>query len=189
MASVVAFDFPPGRGPVLKALPLHHSPLADLHRGADSDTRHVRHVPQNDTRSPAADQDVSPAGKIENFLGRVTRQALVADLETLEQGGAAFDAVIDDTIRHMQVLGEFMLDQFVEYQLQPHPIGDTLSDLPAAGAHFPRHRDDRHHVLPWFRRSARRCSLSVFRWPSIIAGSSAADAPDVSCAAPVSPAP
>ena len=65
----------------------------------------------------------------------------------LAQRGAAFEKVMDGTIPHMQVLREIMLDHLVENQRQPHFVGNTLCDLPAAGTHFPRHRNDRHDVL------------------------------------------
>src|SRR5215207_7836928 len=105
MRSVVAFDFEPRGAPVREAGSLHHRLLADFHGGTDADARHVRNLSQNDTRSPAADQDVSLFRDLEDFLGRVARQALATDLPTLAQRGTAFEKVMDGTIRHVHVLG------------------------------------------------------------------------------------
>ena len=65
---------------------------------------------QNHARAPAADHDVSLVRQIEDFLGRITREALAAGLQALEQRGAAFEQVMDGTLPHMQMLGDVMLD-------------------------------------------------------------------------------
>ena len=69
---------------------------------------------------------------------------------------------MDGALPHVQVLGDVMLDQLVQNNREPQLVGDALRDLPAAGTHFPRHGYDRHHVLLWFRRSARRFAFTLF---------------------------
>ena len=123
----------------------------------------MRHVAQNHAGAPAADQHVAVVGQFEDFLGRVACQALAADLQALEQRGAAFEKVMDGTLPHVQVLGDVMLDQMVENNRKPQPVGDALGDLPAAGTHLPRHRYDWHHVLLWFRRSAPIFAHAVYQ--------------------------
>ena len=134
VGSVVAFDFPPRGAPVLEAGPLHHRPLADFHRGTDADAHHVRHLSQNDTRSPAADQGRFPFALGRGFPRPCKAPGACSGFCQRPRRVAAFETVMDGTIPHVHVLGEMMLDQFVENTVSPilsaTPCGTSLPPEP-----------------------------------------------------------